>query len=119
MNDASRLNDWMGFVEIFNNANHGRPTRVGVYVGEPGTMPDYWLEDGLPLQGVDIDPDHNGSNTVEIVLGGNGKPTSRNFTHVVENPRLLKFTLSATGASDGLEIDDAEGNTTIIQFEQD
>lgn len=119
MNNTDRLNEWLGFIDVFNKANIGRPTRVGVFANETDSVVDYWLEDGLPLQGVDIDPDHDGSETVQIVLGGNGHAASRNFTHVVKDPLFLKFTLSVTGQSEGLEISDAEGNTTILRFEEE
>ena len=118
MNKIDRLNEWLSFIEVFNQANIGRPTRVGVFANETDAVVDYWLEDGLPLQGVDVDPDHNGSETVQIVLGGNGKPSSRNFTHVVKDPQFLKFTLSVTGQSEGLDITDSEGSTTLLRFEE-
>jgi hypothetical protein len=119
MINNDRLNEWLGFIEVFNKANVGRPTRIGVFANEPESIVDYWLESGLPLQGVDIDADREGPETLQIVLGGNGKPSSRNFTHIVKDPLFLKFTLSVTGQSEGLEISDAEGNTTMLRFEDD
>src|SRR5690242_15110551 len=117
MSRKNSLTDWLGFIELFNKTNVGRPTRIGVYVGAPDSMQDYWLADGLPLQGIDIDPDHEVSSSMQVVLGGNGKAASRNFTHVIKDPRYLKITLSASGVADGLEIDDGEGNSTVLQFE--
>lgn len=118
MNIENRQNEWYDFIELFNRHNNGRPTRIGVYVGAPESMEDYWLEDGLPLQGIDLDPDHEQNNSLQIVLGGNRKADSRNFTHVIKSPRSLRITLSASGEADGLEIDDKEGNTTVLQFEE-
>lgn len=119
MDNKDRLNEWLQFIEVFNKANIGRPTRIGVFANEPDSVVDYWLEDGLPLQGVDIDPDHNGPETLQIVLGGNGNAKSKNFTHVVKDPQFLKFTLSSSGQSEGLDVSDAEGNTTMLRFEEE
>lgn len=117
MEQKGRISGWVDFIKLFSRSNIGRPTRIGVYAGSPDSMEDYWLEDGLPLQGLDIESDHAGSITLQIVLGGNGRSAMRHFTHVVRSPRLLKFTLSMSGEADGLEINDSDGKTTVLLFE--
>ena len=117
MNAATNQHNWAPFINFFSNQNRKRPTRISVFEGAPEEMEDYWLEDGLPLTGIDIDTHGKESPTIEIMLGDATKADSRHMTHVVSGARSVKIVLSASGDADGLEIVDAEGKTTILQFE--
>lgn len=78
-------------------------------------MQDYWLEDGLPLTGIDVDShDEHQGPTVEIMLGSDEKG---HMTHVVKDARFVRIVLSASGETDGLDIEDSEGKTTVLRFE--
>jgi hypothetical protein len=79
-------------------------------------MLDYWLEDGLPLAGIDLDPDGPTGPEVEIMLDNRTAPPAT-MTHRVMGARFVKITLSATGEADGLEIQNSNGETTVLQFE--
>jgi hypothetical protein len=105
MNAAAKQLYWSNFLKFFSQQNNGRITRVGVF--ENGN--DYWLEDGLPLRGVDVDMNGE-SATIEIMLG-------EDFTHTVKNAGEIKMTFSLSESNDGLDITDAEGGTTILRFE--
>jgi hypothetical protein len=39
------------------------------------------------------------------------------MTHIVTGARFVKFTLSASGDADGLEVENSEAETTVLQFE--
>lgn len=107
---------WSKYLKLFSDENRNRLTRIAVYKGEPGSMLDYWLEDGLPLAGIDMDPDGAGGPDVEIMLDNRpGAPAD--MTHRVIGARFAKITLSATGEADGLEIQNNDGETTVLQFE--
>lgn len=108
---------WSKFLKLFSEQNQSRKTRISVFEGAPDAMKDYWLEDSLPLAGVDVDTRGENAPTVEIMLGDTTKADSPHLTHVVSGARFAKIVLSASGEADGLEIDDAEGKTTILQFE--
>ncbi len=116
MNKSKTQHNWAEFIKLFSRQNKSRPTRLGVFEGEPGNMTDYWLEDGLPLEGIDLDAGGADAPTVEIMLGNAG---GRTFTHKIENARFMKMVFSASGESDGLEIEDAQGAITILRFENE
>ena len=117
MNKTETQHNWTEFIKLFSRQNRSRPTRIGVFEGDPGNLTDYWLEDGLPLEGIDIDTSKGASWSVEIMLGSPEKAGTRTFTHTIANARFAKITLSASGESDGLEIEDDQGAITILRFE--
>lgn len=117
MKAVTKKTNWTEFFKLFTEQNHLRPTRLGVFEGEPGQMRDYWLEDGLPLAGIDVDTHKEDTPTVEIMLGEIGTADSRSMTHVVRGARSAKIILSPDGTDDGLEVLDKEGNTTFLRFE--
>lgn len=117
MNKTETQHNWSAFLEIFSRQNQNRPTRIGVFEGEPGAMTDYWVEDGLPLEGIDVDTSGSGAPSVEIMLGNMENPDSRGLTHTIARTRFIRIVLSAGGESDGLDIENEEGETTILRFE--
>lgn len=112
---AKQQHNWAQFFGIFTEQNVGRKTRIAVYQGAPDSLTDYWLEDGLPLVGVDIDPDGERGPAIQIMLQKPGQVA--HMTHTVTGATSVKFTLSASGNADGLEIDNSDGETTVLQFE--
>ncbi len=105
MDATTKQHSWTSFLKYYGEQNNNRPTRLGVF--ENGN--DFWIEDGLPLHGVDVDA-HGEMPTVEIMLGDE-------FTHTIKNARNVKITFSLDETNDGLDITDAEGKTTILRFE--
>ena len=89
--------------QYYSKQNFGRPTRLGVF--ENGN--DYWLEDGMPLSGIDFDRHHK---SLEIILGNE-------LTHIINDTRNVKINFSLETENDGLDITDAEGNVTVLRFE--
>jgi hypothetical protein len=118
MNTAAKQHNWSAFLKFFSQQNHLRPTRIGVFEQVRDTTTDYWLEDGLPLAGIDVDTRGEDAPTVEIMLGDNAKAGSRHMTHIVKRAQTARIILSADGEDDGLEIKDAEGKTTFLRFEE-
>ena len=117
MNKTATRHNWSEFLKLFSQQNNARPTRIGVFEGAPGAMDDYWLEDGLPLDGIDIDTRGSGAPAVEIMLGTVEKPDCQHLTHTIAKTRFIRIVLSASGESDGLDIENEEGRTTILRFE--
>jgi hypothetical protein len=115
MKQEAHRGGWGVFIEEFSRQNRMRPTRLAeIKVGE--VMEDYWLEDGLPLTGIDLDTHGKGAPTLEIMLGVEGE-TGNNMTHTVDRVQKIKLQLTVDGQDDGLEIEDAGGVTTILRFE--
>lgn len=104
MNAATQQHNWTHFLKFYSEQNKGRATRIGVFENEN----DYWLENGLPLVGIDVDT-HGEMPTIEIMLG--------NFTHTIRKVKDIKLLLSFNGDEDGLDVTDAESKTTILRFE--
>ncbi|HSK70405.1 MAG TPA: DUF5335 family protein [Pyrinomonadaceae bacterium] len=117
MNAAAKQHNWTTFLKVFSEQNLMRPTRIGVFEGEPDLMTDYWIENGLPLTGIAVDRQNGDGATVEIMLGDGTKADSRHMTHVVNGAWTIKIILSADAESDGLVIEDAERRMTVLRFE--
>ena len=105
MNAMTKQYGWTNFLKYYGEQNNGRLTRLGVF--ENGN--DSWIEDGLPLIGIDIDA-HGEMPTIEIMLG-------KDFTHTIKGARNIQINFSFDGNGDGLDITDADGKTTILRFE--
>lgn len=104
-NAATKQPGWTKYLKYYGKQNNNRPTRLGMF--ENGN--DFWIEDGLPLRGIDVDA-RGGTPTIEIMLGGE-------FTHTIKNARNVKITFSLDEMNDGLDITRAEGKTRILRFE--
>jgi hypothetical protein len=50
-----------------------RRTRLAVFEGTPESLTDYWLEDMLPLVGLDMDPHGKDGPQVEIIARTNAR----------------------------------------------
>lgn len=105
---ATRQNGWVSLLNFYTDENKDRPTRLGVFETDEDMSQDYWLEDGLLLTGIDVDPGSD-SMTIELMFGP--------YTHVVKNAVGLKINLTVGGAEDGIDIIDADHHTTILRFE--
>jgi hypothetical protein len=106
MKEAKKQTIWTGFLNFYTEQNKGRLTRLAVF--ENGN--DYWLEDGLPLTGISIDSAKGDKLTVQIMLG-------ENFTHVAESALRMKAIFSFEPNEEGLDIEDLDGKTTYLRFE--
>lgn len=112
MNEATaKKHHWTKLLQFYGEQNKGRPTRVGILDGSN----DLWLEDGLPLAGIDVDA-RGDVLTVEIILGDEVEG-SRHFAHAVKNAQKLNMHLSPNKGGEGLDIMDADGGTLILRFE--
>ena len=101
--------DWTNLLNSYSKQNAGRRTRLGVFELKGNVVNDYWLEGGLPLDGVAVEH-NNGRDTVIITMG--------QLTHVVENAIKLTFHCTLSGHEDGLDILDRDNRTTILRVEK-
>lgn len=99
---------WAEFLTSYGRANSKRPTRLGLFHKTAGVVNDYWIEDGLPLVGLDVEFGDD-LPVVQIMLDG--------FTHVVRDVRSIRPIFSADGSEDGLDLVREGGSTTILRFE--
>lgn len=105
-------------LETFNNIYSGSPTRLGVFEELNDVVIDNWIEDGLPLVGLDVEHRDGGKMSIQIMLKNKVGSKDSHFTHVVKDVRLAKIILSDNGISDGLDITDHKGHITVLRFEK-
>lgn len=110
MKAAKKQHDWARFLEFFSEQNAGRTTRLGLFELSDNIVTDYWLEDGLPLAGIDIDTKKE-LPSVQITVGS--------FTHEIKDAVNLLFRFSLKGDEDGIDVTTADGQTTVLRFEKD
>ena len=105
---------WGTYLREFTRQNGGRLTRLGV-VKRGERMEDLWLEDNLPLSGVDLDAKGADAPLVQVMLGREGA-SERSMTHTVPRVSGVVIRLTPDGREDGLDIEDETG-TTVLRFE--
>ena len=107
---------WQSDLAAFGKRNNMRPTRLEV-LGPTGEVEtDFWLEDGLLLAGIDLDPDGERGTCIEIMLQAASASSKNHLTHTVAGVKRLGLE-TTDGHDGGLEIEDGEGKVTIMHFE--
>ena len=119
MNAVKCATNLAGFLRYFSETHELRPTRMGVFEESRGTVIDYWLEDGLPLTGIDVDNSNPEKPSVLILLSNKEGTEKSHFSHVINDVKLVKVFLSFDGKSDGLDISSFDGKTTVLRFENE
>ena len=100
----------------FGKRNNLRPARLEVLGPAREVESDFWLEDGLLLAGIDLDTDGERGTYVEIMLQAPSASSKNHMTHTVAGVKRMELE-TADGRDKALEIEDAEGKITIMQFE--
>jgi hypothetical protein len=109
MKVPGKRTEWSRFTELFNTTYTGRETRLAVFERQNEVTNDYWIENGLPLVGVDVET-HCGARNVRIRVG--------ELSHSVPNAIKISFTFATADGEDGLDIVDADGRTTVLRLEK-
>ena len=102
--------DWSEQIALFSTENLGRPTRLGVFEPLNYGLNDYWIEDGLQLNGIDLDSD-SGETTVTIHLDG--------YTYTIPSAKRINLHYSVDARDDGIDVVDSNGRTSILRFESE
>jgi hypothetical protein len=100
--------EWISFLDGFSRQHEGWLASIEV------AMPGGRLTEVVNrrLRGVSIDHAHGKQRAyVEV-----GDAPDQCITHVVDSPRRITFKRTASGAHEGLEIESADGSTTIVRF---
>jgi hypothetical protein len=107
MRDIIDHANWKSFLRRYSDQNEGKPTRLGIMDIKDDVANDYWLEDGLPLIGLDVYPD-KGKTRVDIIFD--------DFTHSIDAATTLVH-VNGEHRDYGLDVTDAEGKTAVLRFE--
>ena len=113
---AKTKHGWTDILSRFSERNNNRPTRLGVFVDEMGTMQDYWIEDGLPLMGIAVDS-RDGRTDVDLMLGEKKSSGDAHLTHSIRDAEKVTIVLGLDPSNDSLEIRSREGKSTVLRFE--
>jgi hypothetical protein len=108
MKETVSRSDWHQFLRQYTDENSGRPTRLGIFELRGGALQDFWLEDGLPFVGIDLEERLSGPS-IEIVLG--------NYAHRVSDAAEVRQISGDNSEDEGLDILDRNGTTTVLRFE--
>jgi hypothetical protein len=100
--------EWISFLDSFSRQHEGWLASIEV-VTRGGKLTEVV---NRPLRGVSIDhADGKQRAYVEV-----GDTPDQCLTHVIERPRRIIFKRTWAGAHEGLELESADGSTTIIRF---
>ena len=108
MKATKKQHEWAKFLMFFSEQNSGRPTRLGLLGRSGDVVNDCWIENGRSLVGIDIDTKKE-LPSIQITVG--------DLTHEVNDTVKLQFHFSLAGDEDGIDISCANGETTILRFE--
>src|SRR5262245_41144032 len=104
---------WARFFDEFSKRNLSRPTRLETF-GDLGAQEE---EQNLPLNGISVDEKGTGAPQIEIMLGADSPSDERHLTHTIARAARVFTKASADGRDEALEIEDADGVKTLLQFE--
>jgi hypothetical protein len=99
---------WEAWCDSFTNGNQGRLVDIEVIDAEMGPKP---LAEHAVLVAIDYDPPDKGNDFV-ISYGDAASP----FRHVILGPVTLWQAQDANGLVVSLEIEDQQGNRTILSL---
>ena len=114
MRDVLEPGSWSSNIAAFDRRNKMRPTRLEVLGASREFDSDYWIEDGLLLSGIDFELNRDRNPEVQIML--QSRSAKAHLTHSVSEVKHLSLQ-TALGKDECLEIEDSDGNLTIMRFE--
>jgi hypothetical protein len=112
MQDEIKRENWTEYFKGFSKRNQARSTKLEVF-GEIGAQRE---ERYLPLAGVSVEASGKDAPRIEIMLGGGGDDP-RHLTHTITRVKRVMRKLGAEGRDEAIEIEDAGGAKTVLQFE--
>ncbi|HEU0184515.1 MAG TPA: DUF5335 family protein [Blastocatellia bacterium] len=104
---------WAEFFGEFSKRNLSRATRMETF-GDLGAQEE---EQNLPLNGVSVEESGSDAPRIEIMLGGAAPEDERHLTHTIARAARVFTKTSVDGRDEALEIEDADGVKTLLQFE--
>lgn len=113
MRETIEHNQWAAYFSEFNRRNRWRPTKLVVSNGAGARE----LEHGLPLVGISLAVDHEGSTRVHILLGGHDAMESRYQTFTITGVTRVTPKCGFDGRVETLEFEDEHGKTNLLRFE--
>jgi hypothetical protein len=115
MNGEIEKNRWSEYLNEFSRRNEFRPARVEIFGEEIGAQ-----EGGehLPLAGVSFEIKGSEAGDVVVTFAGPTAADSRHLTHRVNAVKRIVPMTGENESEEGLEIESADGERTILVFER-
>jgi hypothetical protein len=109
MSTAKQEHEWSRVLQFFSEQNSQRPTRLGIFEPNHTAAADYWIECGLPFNGIVVEAQSDRLD-LQLIVG--------TLDHTVKNVVKVSWQMTASGDEDGIDILDADGRTTVLRFEK-
>ena len=113
MIEAIEYNQWNAYFRGFNLRNRWRPTRLEV-LSEAGARE---AERGMPLVGISLEADREGSLRIHIMLGDHDAIDPRHQTFTITGVRRVTPRGGINDLDEALEIEDEQGDKNLLRFE--
>lgn len=107
-------NHWETYFKEFNSRNRWRPTRLVVF---NRSSPPQETESGMPLVGVQIEPQVGDCPRIHIMLGEHEASDPRHQSYTIACVKQVKTICCVNGQDEALEIEDNQGIKTQLQFQ--
>ncbi len=108
-----KRDQWEKYFGEFSKRNRSRATRLETF----GNMGAQEEERNLPLNGISVEKSGPDAPRIEIMLGGVSPSDERHLTHTIARAAHVFPKTTAGGVDEALEIEDADGVKTLLQFE--
>lgn len=109
---------WQTNLADFGERNRLRSTSLEVLGADREVESDFWLEEGLLLDGIGLEMNGDRGPTIEIMLEAPVAATHAHMTHTIAGVKRVAMD-GPNGRDESLELEDKEGAVTIVRFESE
>lgn len=102
---------WSSFLQTINRLAGGRPVRLEVARRELG---DQEMAELQPLTEIDFETKGSERGALVVSVGSD----RGELTHIIAKPARIAVGLNDAGEPQWVAVDEADGGTTIVHFEQ-
>jgi len=101
--------EWVAFFDSFSRQHEGWLVRLEVFGSDIGAQVE---AEEMPLQGIAADL-KDGEETISIIIG---EAPEQHVAHSIAAPTHVRLEETEQGAQEVLQIESADGSTTLLRF---
>jgi hypothetical protein len=105
--------EWVSFLNQFTQRHAGEPATIEVMRRDVGVQKE---ADALPLVGVSVDATGDDREQIEVIAGTGESPDQGHVMHAIRQPSRLWLACGDDGAEQALEIESADGSSTLVRL---
>lgn len=102
--------EWIEFFDGFSRQHEGWLAAVEVFGADIGAQVE---ARELPFAGITAEFKGSGENMISLLLG---EEAEDHVTHTISRPTHVRLEQTAEGANAALQIESADGTTTLLRF---